>query len=49
MREFVGKNFTIQKIQDMLMNLEGFTHASSLDLNVGNYHIELSTGYDYFL
>ena len=49
MREFVGKHFTIQKIQDMLMNLEGFTHASSLDLNMGNYHIELYTGSDYCL
>ena len=28
----------------MLLNLEGFTHASSLDLNMGYYLIELSPG-----
>jgi hypothetical protein len=27
----------------MLMNLEGFQHATSLDLNMGYYHPELST------
>ena len=26
----------------MLLNLEGFTYASPLDLNMGYYHIELS-------
>ena len=29
------------KIQDMLLKLEGFTYATSLDLNMGYYHIEL--------
>ena len=38
------KLFLILKIQDMLLNLEDFTHASSLDLNMGYYHIELSPG-----
>ena len=28
----------------MLLNLEGFTYASSLDLYMGYYHIELSAG-----
>ena len=28
----------------MLLNLEGFTYKSSLDLNMGYYHIELSPG-----
>jgi hypothetical protein len=28
-------------IQDMLLNLEGFQYATSLDLNMGYYHIEL--------
>ena len=28
----------------MLLNLEGFTYKSSLDLNMGYYHIELSSG-----
>ena len=27
--------------QDMLMNLEGFQYATSLDLNMGYYHLEL--------
>ena len=34
--------FPIPKIQDMLLNLEGFQFATSLDLNMGYYHIELS-------
>ena len=34
--------YPIPKIQDMLMNLEGFQFATSLDLNMGYYHIELS-------
>ena len=32
----------IPKIQDMLLKLEGFQYATSLDLNMGYYHIELS-------
>jgi transposase InsO family protein len=36
------KPFPIPHIQDMLMNLEGFQYATSLDLNMGYYHIELS-------
>ena len=38
------KPFPIPNIQDMLLNLEGFTYASSLDLNMGYYHKELSPG-----
>lgn len=34
--------FPIPKIQDMLQKLEGFRYASSLDLNMGYYHIILS-------
>ena len=34
--------FPIPKIQDLLMKLEGFTYATSLDLNMGYYHIRLS-------
>ena len=30
------------KIQDLLQKLEGFTYATSLDLNMGYYHIELT-------
>ena len=29
------------KTQDVLLKLEGFTHATSLDLNMGHHHIEL--------
>ena len=36
------KPFPIPKIQDLLLKLEGFTYATSLDLNMGYYHIELS-------
>ena len=34
--------YPIPHIQDMLLNLEGFQYASSLDLNMGYYHLELS-------
>ena len=33
--------FPIPKIQDMLHKLEGFMYATSLDLNMGYYHIKL--------
>ena len=36
------KPYPIPKIQDLLMKLEGFRYATSLDLNMGYYHIELS-------
>jgi hypothetical protein len=32
----------IPKIQDLLMKLEGFQYAMTLDLNMGYYHIKLS-------
>jgi hypothetical protein len=35
------KPFSILNIQDMLLNLEGFQYATSLDLNMGYYHIKL--------
>jgi len=35
------KPYPIPKIQDMLLKLEGFKYATSLDLNMGYYHIEL--------
>jgi len=34
--------FPIPKIQDMLQKLEGFMWATSLDLNMGYYHIKLT-------
>ena len=36
------KPFPLPKIQDLLLQLEGFQYATSLDLNMGYYHIELS-------
>lgn len=36
------KPYPIPKIQDLLIKLEGFQYATSLDLNMGYYHIELS-------
>ena len=36
------KPFPIPKIHDLLLKLEGFKYATSLDLNMGYYHIELS-------
>ncbi|MHA7865811.1 reverse transcriptase family protein, partial [Flagellimonas marinaquae] len=33
--------YPIPKIQDVLLKLEGFTYATSLDLNMGYYHIRL--------
>ena len=39
-----GKPFSIPKIQEMLLKLEGFIYASSLDLNMGYYNIELTPG-----
>ena len=33
--------FPIPKIQDLLLKLEDFKYASSLDLNMGYYHIKL--------
>ena len=35
------KTYHIPKIQDLLLNLEGFQYATSVDLNMGYYHIEL--------
>jgi hypothetical protein len=36
------KPYPIPKIQDMLLKLEGFLYATSLDLNMGYYHIHLT-------
>ena len=36
------KPYPIPNIQDMLLNLDGFKYATSLDLNMGYYHIKLS-------
>ena len=36
------KPFPLRKIQHMLQKLEGFWYATSLDLNMGYYHIMLT-------
>ena len=36
------KPFPLPRIQDTLQNLEGFSYATALDLNMGYYHIKLS-------
>ena len=36
------KPFPLPKIQELLLKLEGFQYATSLDLNMGYYHVELS-------
>ena len=36
------KPFPLPKINDLLQKLEGFQYATSLDLNMGYYHIELT-------
>ena len=36
------KPFPLPKIQDLLQKLEGFSYATSLDLNMGYYHIHLT-------
>jgi len=40
-KRILRKPFPIPNIQDMLLNLEGFQWATSLDLNMGYYHIKL--------
>ena len=34
--------YPIQKVREILLNLEGFQYATSLELNMGYYHISLS-------
>ena len=41
-KRILRKPFPIPKIQELLLNLEGFQYATSLDLNMGYYHIELN-------
>ena len=41
-KQIKRKPFPMPKIQDLLQKLEGFTYATSLDLNMGYYHIELT-------
>jgi hypothetical protein len=39
------KPYPLPKILDMLQKLEGFMYATSLDLNMGYYHIDCAQKY----
>ena len=41
-KRIVRKPYPIPKIQDLLLKLEGFKYGTSLDLNMGYYHLELT-------
>ena len=42
-KHILHQPYTIPKIQDILLRLEGFHYGNTLDLNMGYYHIELSS------
>ena len=41
-KQIKHKPYPILKVQDVLMHLKGFDYASSIDINMGYYHIERS-------
>ena len=41
-KRILRKPYPIPKIQDLLLKLEGFQYGTSVNLNMGYYHIELS-------
>ena len=41
-KRIVRKPYPIPQIQDLLLKLEGFKYGTSLDLNMGYYHLELT-------
>lgn len=41
-KRILRQPYPIPSIQDLLLKLEGFQYATSLDLNMGYYHIELT-------
>ena len=41
-KNILRQPYPIPKIQDILLRLEGFRYGTTLDLNMGYYHIELS-------
>ena len=41
-KHIIRKPYPIPKIQELLLKLEGFTYASSIDLNMGYYHLQLT-------
>jgi hypothetical protein len=43
-KRIVRKPFPLPKISTLLQEMEGFTFATALDLNMGYYHIRLDIG-----
>ena len=41
-KRILRRPYPIPNIQDLLLRLEGFCDGTTLDLNMGYYHIELS-------
>ena len=41
-KRILRQPYLIPRIQDLLLRLEGFRYGTTLDLNMGYYHIELS-------
>ena len=41
-KQLKRKTYTMPKINQMLLKLEGFQYDTSLDLNMGYYHTQLS-------
>ena len=41
-KRILRQPYTISKIQDLLLRLEGFRYGTTLDLNMGYFQIELS-------
>ena len=41
-KQLKQKPYPIPKINEMLLTLEGFQYAASLDFNMGYYHIQIS-------
>ena len=41
-KPILRQQYPITKIQDLLLRLEGLRYGTTLDLNMGYYHIELS-------
>ena len=41
-KRILRQPYPIPKIQDLLLRLEGFRYGTTLDLNMGYYHIEIS-------
>ena len=41
-KHILRQPYPIPKIQDILLRLEGFRYVTTLDLNMGYHHIELS-------